>query len=117
MRYGTSRHLSGRGRASGGGSGCKWGNVAYARRQLPEADLRVGELTRLPLEDESFAGVVCALALSHLPEISGAIFELGRVLAPRGRLIVSDPHPLASGVLGWRAVYSDRAGERRTIPE
>lgn len=116
---GTGRHaiyLAGAGRQVVGvdASGAM---LAYARRQLPEADLRVGELTRLPLEDESFAGVVCALALSHLPAISGAIFELGRVLAPRGRLIVSDPHPLASGVLGWRAVYSDRAGERRTIPE
>lgn len=91
--------------------------LAHARRRLPEADLRVGELTRLPLEDESVSGAVCALALSHLPELSPAIAELGRVLAPGGRLIVSDPHPLASGVLGWRAVYTDGAGERRMIPE
>lgn len=91
--------------------------LAHARRRLPEADLRVGELTRLPLEDESVSGAVCALALSHLPELSPAIVELGRVLAPGGRLIVSDPHPLATGVLGWRAVYTDRAGERRMIPE
>ena len=91
--------------------------LARARRRLPGADLRVGELTRLPLEDASVAGAVCALALSHLPEIAGAIAELGRVLAPGGRLIVSDPHPLASGVLGWRAVYTDEGGERRMIPE
>ena len=77
----------------------------------------MGELTRLPLEDESVAGAVCALALSHLPEIAGAIAELGRVLAPGGRLVISDPHPLASGVLGWRAVYTDEGGERRMIPE
>jgi len=76
--------------------------LARARRRLPEADLRVGELTRLPLEAESVAGAVCALALSHLADIAPAIAELGRVLALRGRLIVSDPHPLASGVLGWR---------------
>ena len=62
-------------------------------------------------------GAVCALALSHLPQIAPAIAELGRVLAPGGRLIVSDPHPLASGVLGWRAVYTDSAGQRRMIPE
>jgi len=91
--------------------------LARARRRLPGADLRVGELTRLPLEDESVAGAVCALALSHLPEIAGAIAELGRVLAPGGRLVISDPHPLASGVLGWRAVYTDEDGERRMIPE
>jgi SAM-dependent methyltransferase len=91
--------------------------LAHARRRLPDTDLRVGELTRLPLEDESVAGAVCALALGHLPEIAGAIAELGRVLAPGGRLVVSDPHPLASGLLGWRAVYTDEAGERRMIPE
>ncbi len=91
--------------------------LARARRRLPGADLRVGELTRPPLEDESVAGAVCALALSHLPEIAGAIAELGRVLAPGGRLVISDPHPLASGVLGWRAVYTDEDGERRMIPE
>ncbi len=91
--------------------------LAHARRRLPGADLRVGELTRLPLEDETVPGAVCALALSHLPEIAGAIAELGRVLAPGGRLIVSDPHPMAGGVLGWRAVYTDAGGRRRMIPE
>lgn len=91
--------------------------LAHARRRLPEADLRPGELTSLPLEDHSVMGAVCALALSHLPQIAPAIAELGRVLAPGGRLIVSDPHPLASGVLGWRAVYTDSAGQRRMIPE
>lgn len=39
------------------------------------------------------------------------------MLAPGGRLVVSDRHPFASGVLGWRAVYTDRAGERRMIRE
>lgn len=91
--------------------------LARARRRLPGADLRVGALTRLPLEDASVAGAVCALALSHLPEIAGAMAELGRVLAPGGRLVISDPHPLASGVLGWRAVYTDKGAERRMIPE
>lgn len=39
------------------------------------------------------------------------------MLTAAGRLVVSDAHPLASGVLGWRAVYPDRAGERRMVPE
>ncbi len=91
--------------------------LAQARRRLPGADLRVGELTRLPLEDDSVSATVCALALSHLPEIAPAVAELGRVLSRGGRLIVSDPHPVASGLLGWRAVYTDEAGQRRMIPE
>lgn len=60
---------------------------------------------------------MCALALSHLAEIAPPVAELGRMLAPGGRLIVSDPHPVASGLLGWRAVYTDEAGLRRMIPE
>ncbi len=91
--------------------------LAHARRRLPAADLRVGDLTDLPLEDDSVTGAVCALALSHLAEIAPPVAELGRVLVPGGRLIISDPHPLASGLLGWRAVYTDEAGLRRMIPE
>jgi len=46
------------------------------------------------------------------------VAELGRVLRPGGRLIVSNPHPLATGILGWRAVFRDPAtGERVMIPE
>jgi ubiquinone/menaquinone biosynthesis C-methylase UbiE len=87
-----------------------------ARARLPEADLRVGELSMLPVADGAFAGAVCALALSHLPEIGPAIAELARVLRPGGRLVLSNPHPFVTGVLGWRAVFA-RGGERSMIPE
>lgn len=88
-----------------------------ARAKLPAADLRAGELTALPVDDESVAGAVCALALSHLPELGPAVAELGRVLRPGGRLITSSPHPFATGVLGWRAVFRDSSGTRSMIPE
>ncbi len=91
--------------------------LVRARAKLPGADLRVGELTALPLDDGAVAGAVCALALSHLPEIGPAVAELGRVLRPGGRLVISNPHPFATGVLGWRAVFADAAGTRTMIPE
>ena len=31
--------------------------------------------------------------------------------------MISNPHPFATGVLGWRAVFVDAAGARRMIPE
>ena len=88
-----------------------------AAAKLPDADLRLGELDALPVGDGEVAGAVCALALSHLPELGPAIVELARVLRPGGRLIVSNPHPFATAILGWRAVFVDADGRRSMIPE
>lgn len=91
--------------------------LARARERMPDAVLLEGDLAALPVPDASFAGVVCALALAHLPDMRPALGELGRVLAPGGRLVLSNAHPLATGVLDWRAVYADEHGRRLTIPE
>lgn len=91
--------------------------LSRARSKLPEVDFRLGELTALPLKDGEVTGAVCALALSHLPEIDAAIAELARVLQAGGRLVISNPHPFATAILGWRAVFVDPAGRRSMIPE
>lgn len=91
--------------------------LGQARAKLPAADLREGSLESLPLEDASMAGAVCALALSHLPALGPAVAELGRVLAPGGRVVISNPHPFVTAVLGWRAVYVASEGARTMIPE
>lgn len=78
-----------------------------ARSKLPGVDFRLGELTALPLEDGHVVGAVCALPLSHLQEIGPAISELVRVLRPGGRLVVSNSHPFATAILGWRAMLVD----------
>jgi SAM-dependent methyltransferase len=91
--------------------------LARARAKLPQADLRAGDLAALPVAGGSCAGAVCALALSHLDQLGPPVAELARVLRPGGRLVISNPHPFATGVLGWRAVFVDAAGARRMIPE
>lgn len=91
--------------------------LARARAKLPGVDLRRGDLTKLPLGDGAVAAAVCGLALSHFPQLGPAVDELARVVRPGGRLIVSNPHPIATGVLGWRAVFRDEAGRRSMIPE
>lgn len=91
--------------------------LSRAQTRLPGADLREGALEALPIQDGSMAGAVCALALSHLPDLGPAVSELARVLSPGGRVVISNPHPFATAVLGWRAVYVDAGGTRRMIPE
>jgi ubiquinone/menaquinone biosynthesis C-methylase UbiE len=88
-----------------------------ARAKVPGARFLHGELDRLPLDDRSVDAAVCALALSHSRDIRPAVAELARVLRPGGRLVVSNPHPLATGLLGWRATVSDAAGRIAVIPE
>jgi SAM-dependent methyltransferase len=66
-----------------------------ARTALPEADLRLGDLTALPVETASVDLVVCALALTHCEDLREPVAELARVLRPDGRLVVSDFHPLS----------------------
>jgi len=87
-----------------------------ARVNVPEAAFAVGDLRELPFADASFELVVCGLALSHLPSLDGAVAELGRVLAPGGRLIVSVLHPFQA-LLGWNAPFSAPDGSRGFVRE
>ena len=88
-----------------------------ATAKVPGARFLLGELDRLPLPDGSVDAAVCALALSHAPELGPSVAELARVLRPGGQLVISNPHPLATGLLGWRATVRDEAGRPVVIPE
>jgi SAM-dependent methyltransferase len=87
-----------------------------ARANVPEASFAIGDLRELPFADASFELVVCGLALSHLPSLDGAVAELGRVLAPGGRAIVSVLHPFQA-LLGWNAPFSGADGARGFVRE
>jgi SAM-dependent methyltransferase len=90
--------------------------LEVARERVPGADLREGDLRELPVEDAWADVAVCALALSHLPDLA-AMGELGRILRPGGVLLLSNPHPVATGLLGARAWCRTPVGERVQIPE
>ncbi|WP_198153847.1 class I SAM-dependent methyltransferase [Catenuloplanes japonicus] len=83
--------------------------LAHAAGKVPGARFETGTLEKLPLPDESFDLVVCALALSHLPSVAPAVGELRRVLAPGGRLIVTDIHPVIA-LLHGQALFKHPAG-------
>ncbi|MFF9350125.1 class I SAM-dependent methyltransferase [Streptomyces sp. NPDC014734] len=74
--------------------------LAKARANTPEADFRVGNLDRLPLEDDSVDLAVCSLAMTHLPDLVPGAAELARVVRPGGRIVVTDLHPFVIALQG-----------------
>jgi SAM-dependent methyltransferase len=90
--------------------------LAVAARTVPEARTILADVRDLPLADGCADVVVCALALSHLPDLA-PVAELARLLRPGGRLVVSNVHPFATAVLGERAWTATADGGRARIPE
>jgi ubiquinone/menaquinone biosynthesis C-methylase UbiE len=87
-----------------------------ARAAVPGAEFFESDLRSLPLKEDEFDLVVCGLALAHLEEIGRAVAELGRVLRPGGRMIVSVLHPFQA-LLGWQAPFVDEHGCRAFVRE
>jgi SAM-dependent methyltransferase len=81
--------------------------VELARRRLgDEVDLRVADLSEpLPFSDGAFDDVVASLVLHYLPDWTAPLSELGRVLKPGGRLIMSVNHPIVFKVVHPDADY------------
>ncbi|MES1243253.1 MAG: methyltransferase domain-containing protein [Acidobacteriota bacterium] len=65
--------------------------LAMARRRLPpEVELRTGWAERLPFDSEQFDVVVSCNAFHYFHEPAATLTEMKRVLAPGGRLILTD---------------------------
>ena len=90
-----------------------------ARRDLERAgysgqyELSQEDLTSLSLQDASVDLAVCWGVLMHVPDVGRAVSELSRVVAPGGRLVVSEGnrHSLQARGLRWikRALGRERA--------
>lgn len=67
--------------------------VAAARGRYPEVEaFSVGDLYRLSFGAGVFDAVVVSEVLEHLEDIDAALAEVGRILKPGGRLLVSVPY-------------------------
>lgn len=85
--------------------------LAAARLNVPTAMFARADFHRLPFADGSVDLAVCALALTHTPELVPAVAELARVVRPGGRLVLSDIHPLAAAT-GGQAFFERPDGVR-----
>ena len=57
---------------------------------LDNVRLVEGEATALPIEDETFDGVVCVQVLEYVPDVDAAVAGLHRALRPGGRAVIWD---------------------------
>jgi SAM-dependent methyltransferase len=59
----------------------------------------VGDVEALPFRAGAFAGGVCDDTIEHLPDDQAGALELGRVLAPDGRMVIATPNRHSGAVL------------------
>ena len=87
-----------------------------ARAKLKKkADLRLGDLHRLPVEVSEVDAAVCSLALTYLTDLLPPLAELRRVLRPGGELVLSDIH-WVSLYLGGVSQAQDENGQWGAMP-
>lgn len=94
------------------------GMAEMARRAVPEAEVRVGALPELPIEDGEFDAVVGNFVLNHVGRPVAALRELRRVTRPGGRVAVTIwPVPAEAGqALLGRAVAAAGVGRPEGFP-
>jgi ubiquinone/menaquinone biosynthesis C-methylase UbiE len=68
----------------------------------------------LPFEARQFDLLICALMLSHVPDLSHTLQEFARVLQNGGYLLITDFHPVHT-IYGWNTAFR-RAGVKYRLP-
>jgi SAM-dependent methyltransferase len=89
--------------------------LAVARRKVPGGTFREADLYDIPLADDAVDLVVCAIALSHVPDLTRVLTEFVRVLRPGGHLVISDSCGV-TGDIGRPLVRITPEGEFRYMP-
>lgn len=73
--------------------------AAHARGLVERAEFEVADCSgRLPFANGSFAALLCADAVSSLPDRAGTLREWARVLRPGGRLVFTDALVLTGAI-------------------
>ena len=86
-----------------------------AGQKVPGGTFHEAELHDIPLDDDTVDLVVCAIALSHVPDLDPVLAELVRILRPNGHLVISDSRGLI-GDIGLPLVRVGPDGEYGYMP-
>ncbi|HLX59639.1 MAG TPA: class I SAM-dependent methyltransferase [Planctomycetota bacterium] len=89
----------------------------YEELRAPIAQVVLGDMNRLPWQNESFEIVVMSAASHHSPDLPGLMRELARVTKPGGRvLLLNDPtEGWLKHALDWCGLGSKKGGERHAL--
>lgn len=63
--------------------------VDLTRKRVPQAEVLLGALPRLPVADAAFGAVVASFVVNHVGDPAASVAELRRVLRPGGRIGVT----------------------------
>jgi ubiquinone/menaquinone biosynthesis C-methylase UbiE len=76
-----------------------------AQREGLSLDFRLHSLENdLPFEAQQFDLLICALTLSHVPNLAHTLQEFARVLQDGGYLLITDFHPVHT-IYGWKTAF------------
>jgi len=84
--------------------------LAHAKKRCKDTVAFLqGDVTSIPLKDNSVHLAVCALALTHFQNLTIPLSELARVVMKGNHIIISDIHPWLVA-LGGQAEFFDGSG-------
>ncbi len=91
--------------------------LRMARKNVPESDIVMGDMTRLGFSDDSFDGLVALYSVIHVPREMHALLYQGfhRVLKPYGAMLIcigSDEWEGEDEYLGARMFWSEYSLEK-----
>src|SRR5215510_8167997 len=81
------------------------------QRGLSNIEFRVGDFEELGLPDHNFDAVICVFGIFFVPDMSGAVRELWRMVRPGGRLAITTWGPNfcePANTIFWDAIRKER---------
>jgi malonyl-CoA O-methyltransferase len=84
------------------------------KQTLPTQRWVCAAVDAIPLPDASCDGVICGLALGHIPQVEDTLLEMSRILKPDGWAVISDFHPFVF-MHGGKRTFTAAGGQTYAV--